>query len=73
MRDYAEKELKEGTRLSSIARHLIGLLNGQAGARQFRRLLTEESVKPGAGLDVLEAAIEVARRVEERRLTHLAA
>ena len=32
----------------------------------FRRLLTEESVKPGAGLDALETALEVARRVEER-------
>jgi tRNA-dihydrouridine synthase A len=73
MRDYAEKELRGGTRLSSIARHLIGLLNGRPGARQFRRLLTEESVKPGAGLDVLEAAIEAARRVQEREVTRLAA
>ena len=40
---------------------MIGLLNGNSGARQFRRLLTEESVKPGAGLDVLNAAIAIAR------------
>ncbi len=73
MRDYADKELQGGTRLPSIARHLIGLLNGQPGARQFRRLLTEESVKPGAGLDVLDAAIEVVRRVQEQRLVRLAA
>jgi len=44
---------------------MTGLMNGRPGARLFRRLLTEESVKPGAGLDVLKAAIEVARRAEE--------
>ncbi len=66
MLPYAAKELERGTRLSPITRHMTGLLNGRAGARQFRRLLTEESVKPGAGLDVLKAAIEVARDAEER-------
>ncbi len=47
MLDYAAAELARGTRLSAIARHMIGLVNGKPGARQFRRLLTEESVKPG--------------------------
>ena len=66
MLDYVAGELERGTRLSSITRHMTGLMNGRPGARLFRRLLTEESVKPGAGLDVLRAAIEVARRAEER-------
>ena len=66
MLDYAAAELARGTRLSAIARHMIGLVNGKPGARQFRRLLTEESVKPGAGLEVLQAAIAAAREVEER-------
>ncbi len=73
MLPYAGKELEGGTRLSSITRHMTGLLNGLPGARQFRRLLTEESVKPGAGLDVLQAAIEAARQAEERHLARLAA
>jgi tRNA-dihydrouridine synthase A len=66
MLDYVADELARGTRLSSITRHMTGLMNGQRGARLFRRLLTEESVKPGAGLDVLKAALEVARGAEER-------
>ncbi len=73
MLGYAESELERGTRLSSITRHMTGLLNGAPGARRFRRLLTEESVKPGAGLEVLRAAIEIAREAEERALARLAA
>lgn len=69
MLDYVADELARGTRLSSITRHMTGLLNGRPGARLFRRLLTEESVKEGAGLDVLRAAIEVARKAEERPST----
>ncbi len=72
MADYAAKELERGTRLSSIARHMTGLLNGRPGARRFRRLLTEESVKPGAGLEVLRAAIEAARDAGERTRAPLA-
>ncbi len=70
---YTAEELAHGTRLSSITRHMTGLLNGKAGARRFRRLLTEESVKPGAGLDVLRAAIDGAREAEERQQSRLAA
>ena len=66
MLDYVAAELERGTRLSSITRHMTGLMNGRPGARAFRRLLTEESVKEGAGLDVLKAALEAARRAEER-------
>ncbi|MGA7325384.1 MAG: tRNA dihydrouridine(20/20a) synthase DusA [Rhodomicrobium sp.] len=62
MLNYAGAELQRGTRLSTIARHMTGLLNGRPGARVFRRILTEESVKPGAGLEVLHAAIQAAKR-----------
>jgi len=66
MLHYGAAELERGTRLSSVTRHMTGLMNGRPGARLFRRLLTEESVKPGAGLEVLKAAIEAARRSEEK-------
>jgi tRNA-dihydrouridine synthase A len=65
MLPYVAAELEKGTKLSSITRHMTGLLNGKAGARRFRRLLTEESIKPGAGLEVLEAAIALARSQAE--------
>ena len=66
MLDYVAAELERGTRLSSITRHMTGLVNGRPGARLFRRLLTEESVKEGAGLEVMRAAVESARHAEER-------
>jgi tRNA-dihydrouridine synthase A len=65
MLPYVAAELEKGAKLSSITRHMTGLLNGKAGARRFRRLLTEESIKPGAGLEVLEAAIALARSQAE--------
>jgi tRNA-dihydrouridine synthase A len=68
---YTAAELKRGTRISSVTRHMTGLLNGKPGARRFRRLLAEESVKPGSGLEVLRAAINAARQAcahEDERL-----
>ncbi len=69
---YVSSELVRGTRLSSITRHMTGLLNGMPGARGFRRLLAEDSVKPGAGLEVLEAAIAAAHHAQERERSKLA-
>ena len=54
---YIEAQLAEGVRLSSITRHMLGLFAGRPGARAFRRHLATEAVKPGAGVDVLRAAV----------------
>ncbi|MBX3525555.1 MAG: tRNA dihydrouridine(20/20a) synthase DusA [Rhodoblastus sp.] len=54
---YIEKHLGEGIRLSSMTRHMLGLFAGRPGARAFRRHLAIEAVKPGAGVDVLRAAV----------------
>ena len=54
---YIERELARGTRLSAITRHMLGLFRGVPGARAFRRHLSTEAVKPGAGADVLLAAL----------------
>lgn len=57
-RPYISARLEEGARLTSITRHMLGLFNGQAGARLWRRVLSEKGPKPGAGLDVLDEALE---------------
>ncbi len=63
-RPYIAARLEEGVRLSSITRHMLGLFNGQPGARLWRRTLSEKGPKPGAGLEVLDEALEaVALRV----------
>lgn len=53
---YVEAELARGTQLARITRHLLGLWHGEYGGRTFRRILSEEAHKPGAGLDVLTRA-----------------
>ena len=55
---YAERKLAEGVRLSSMTRHILGLYHAQPGGRLFRRVLAEKAVRPGAGLEVLEEAME---------------
>ena len=54
--EYVEGALAGGVRLQDIARHLLGLFNGMPGARAWRRHLSEEARRPGAGVDVLAAA-----------------
>ena len=56
---YAEAELKRGTRLNQITRHILGLFHGQPRARSFRRLLAEQAHLDGAGIEVLQAARRV--------------
>ena len=57
-RTYIAGELAVGTHLAAITRHMLGLFHGARGARTWRRILTVESVKPGAGLEVVDAALE---------------
>ncbi|KCZ61077.1 tRNA dihydrouridine(20/20a) synthase DusA [Hyphomonas chukchiensis] len=55
---YMADQLDRGTGLHAMTRHMLGLFNGQPGARAWRRVLSERAPKPGAGLDVLDAAVE---------------
>jgi tRNA-dihydrouridine synthase A len=54
---YAERHLTGGGRLSEVTRHMLGLFAGRPGARAFRRVLATGAVKPGAGIEVLRAAL----------------
>ncbi|CAN5792434.1 tRNA dihydrouridine(20/20a) synthase DusA [soil metagenome] len=56
---YVEAQCQRGVPLKSITRHLLGLFAGQPGARAFRRLISERAHAPGAGPEVLEAAVRV--------------
>ena len=65
MIDYAARQRARGVPLRSIVRHMLGLFHGLPGGRLWRRLLSEEASRPGAGLDVLDRAAEqVASRVK---------
>ena len=65
-RPYLQARLEEGVPLAHMSRHILGVMHGRAGARAFRRILTVEAVKPGAGIDVLDRAVEAVREAEAR-------
>ncbi|ABB58096.1 tRNA dihydrouridine(20/20a) synthase DusA [Synechococcus elongatus] len=58
MMPYIEQQLSQGVRLHSITRHLLQLFHGCPGSRAWKRVLTEQGCKPGAGPEVLLAALE---------------
>lgn len=66
---YIREQLELGCTMHGLVRHLLGLYQGQPGARIWRRVLSEESVKDGAGIEVLHQA----REELERTARHVAA
>jgi tRNA-dihydrouridine synthase A len=60
MAAYAARELAAGGRLAAITRHMLGLYNGEPGARDYRRALSEGARVTGAGPELLRQAIPAA-------------
>jgi len=57
MLPYVEKQVSTGVPLQRITRHMLGLFHGQPGGRAWRRYLSENAHRPGAGPEVLEKAL----------------
>lgn len=57
---YVERHLEGGGRLNNVTRHILGLYHGRPKARAFRRHLSENAGRDGAGSDVLLEAIAIA-------------
>jgi tRNA-dihydrouridine synthase A len=57
MYPYIERQLSNGSYLGHISRHMIGLFQAMPGARQWRRYISENAHKKGAGIEVLETAL----------------
>ncbi len=58
MLPYIETWTSRGWKLHSITRHMLQLFHGQSGSRRWKRILTEQSVLPGAGVDVVRQALQ---------------
>jgi len=58
MYPFIQSELERGVFLGHISRHLLGLFHGVPGGRQFRRYISENAHKRGAGLEVIQTALE---------------
>ena len=54
MYDYIEEEMRLGANFWHIARHMLGIFQGQPGARGFRRHLSESGHGKQADLSVPE-------------------
>ncbi|HRO11988.1 MAG TPA: tRNA dihydrouridine(20/20a) synthase DusA [Amaricoccus sp.] len=57
MLPYIEAERSRGTPLNAITRHMLGAFQGRPGARAWRRQLSEEAHRPGAGPELVRAAL----------------
>lgn len=57
MYPYIERELSKGVFLNHISRHMIGLFQNMPGARQWRRYISENAHKTGAGIEVIQTAL----------------
>jgi len=62
--NHVARQLAGGARLHPLIKPMLGLYNGQPGARLFRRHLSEHAVRDGAGIAVLRDALSFVR---ERR------
>ncbi|OZB17140.1 MAG: tRNA dihydrouridine(20/20a) synthase DusA [Marinobacter sp. 34-60-7] len=64
MLPFIQQELDRGVYLTHISRHIMGLFLGMPGGRQFRRHISENAHKPGAGIEVIEQALAKVREPE---------
>jgi len=44
-----------------VIKHILGLYHGQPGGKRWRRFLSEQGYKPGAGVHTLEKSLELVK------------
>jgi len=55
--DYMQYQLDQGVFLKHMSRHLLGLFAGKPGAKAWRRHISENAYKSGAGIEVIQQAV----------------
>jgi tRNA-dihydrouridine synthase A len=61
---YIQTQLDTGAPLMRMSKHLLGVFQGVPGARQFRRYLSENGHKKGAGIEVVERALAIVKEAK---------
>jgi tRNA-dihydrouridine synthase A len=56
---YLAEQLKNNVKLSSMTRHILGLFQGEKGARYWRRYISENAYKTGANVDIVLEAMRL--------------
>jgi tRNA-dihydrouridine synthase A len=54
--DYVQQQRDKDVYLKHMSRHILGLFQGMPGAKAWRRKLSENAHKPGAGITLLQEA-----------------
>lgn len=65
LRAHVESERLAGHPLKHVARHVLGLYQGQPRARRFRRILSEGMHRDEAGWDLVEQALAAVEALPE--------
>jgi tRNA-dihydrouridine synthase A len=60
---YCERQLCDGVSLYHLARHVIGLFHGEPRSRLWRRYISDNAHRKGAGVEVLHEAVEIMEAV----------
>jgi tRNA-dihydrouridine synthase A len=58
MLPYVEQQIELGARPWHVARHMLGLFQGQPGGRIWRRYLSQNGTKRDAGIELLTDALD---------------
>ncbi|MEY2984624.1 MAG: tRNA-dihydrouridine synthase [Cyanobacteriota bacterium] len=62
---YVEKSLGQGVRLNQVTRHLLSLFNGIAGAKAWRRTLSDPQRLSSSGAELLQAALQAQQHIPQ--------
>ncbi|MDO9318783.1 MAG: tRNA dihydrouridine(20/20a) synthase DusA [Gammaproteobacteria bacterium] len=62
---YVETQLREGTPLQHMTRHILGLFHGQPGGKAFRRHLSTNAFRKEATISVLQDALDLVPEYSE--------
>ncbi|KXI29536.1 tRNA dihydrouridine(20/20a) synthase DusA [Paraglaciecola hydrolytica] len=71
MLPYIEQQIAQGARVWNIARHMLGLFQGQAGGRIWRRYLSQQGTKTGVGSELLTDALDQLLETQQKAATFL--
>lgn len=58
MLPYVQQQIEQGARAWHVARHMLGLFQGQAGGRIWRRHLSQNGTAPQTGIELLTDALD---------------
>ena len=60
---YVDGQLSRGVKLNQMTRHMLGLFHGMPGGRHWRRILSQNAHRDGAGVEVISSALEAVEEV----------